>query len=123
MFGVQNLGGPDWILPATPFAQGLIAAGAGLLLLRSSDNPKYPTGSVVVPGIAALIQLFGVYFIVSGLVGLAGSLSRVVLLNEVSSRSVNGSFASAIASVIAGVILVARPVWIAGLMPPDSQHT
>ena len=59
MFGVQNPAGPNWVLPAIPFFQGLVIAAAGVFLLRSPSGSADVT-TIAVPPVESILQLFGV---------------------------------------------------------------
>jgi hypothetical protein len=120
MFGVQNPAGPKWILPAIPFAQGVVTALAGLFLFRSRSKSTEVAGTVTIPSIESILQLLGVFFAVSGLVASVRPLVDHLFFNEVWSISLGGSFAAAGASVLAGGFLLARPHTLAKLIEPYS---
>ena len=120
MFGVQNTAGPNWILPAVPFFQGLVIAAAGVFLLRSASRSADVTGTIVVPPVESILQLFGVYFIVEGLVAFARTLSGLLFFNEVWSISLGSSLAAAGAYALLGGIPLSRPGTIARLIGPYS---
>lgn len=110
MLGVQNTFGPQWALWATPLAQGVVMALAGLWLVRSrpsaDDRDETVSGA---PSLETLVQLFGVYFTIEGLVSAANPLSSVLLFNEVWSASAGSRVASPVVSMALGLYLVARP--------------
>jgi len=108
MLGVINGTGPNWILPATSFTQGVITALAGLVLFRSRARINDVPGTLVTPSLPVLLELIGVYFIVSGLVHGVGPLFRLMFLNEVLARSVGSELAAAGVGILTGGLLIAR---------------
>ena len=94
MLGVRNTMGPNWILPAIPFTQGVVTAAAGLFLLRSPARPGEPTASIVVPPVQSVLQLFGIFFMVRGLVSAVRVLSPLVFSNYVLGVSAGSDLAS-----------------------------
>jgi hypothetical protein len=115
MFGVQNPYGPSWILPAVPLTQGLITAVAGVWLYRSRPSAEaviLPTW----PSIESLLQLFGIYFVVEGLVFMARPVAGVLWFHETVGLTAGSTIVSAAASIALGVCLVAWPAALASLL-------
>ena len=115
VYGIQNTIGPQWLLSLIPLTQGALTAAAGVWLLRAGPHVEDAT-SVIAPPVETFVQLFGVYFIVNGLVALANPLSGVLFFHEVWSLSAGSRVASAIASVSIGLYLVARPTAIGSFL-------
>ena len=122
MLAVENPMGPDWILPAVPFAQGVVTACAGLVLLRARSTAADVPGTIVVPSVDLLLQVVGVNFAVGGLVGTVRPLSGVLFLNEVWSVSVAGELAAAAAAVLAGGFLITRSSIVMKMLEGLSGH-
>jgi hypothetical protein len=115
MIGVENPFGPSWILPAVPLAQGLITAVAGVWLYRSGVPAE--TGVVPAwPPIEGFLQLFGIYFVVGGLVSLARPVAGVLWFHETVGLSAGSTMVSAAASIAIGGCLVAQPGPLASLL-------
>jgi hypothetical protein len=107
--GIQNPFGPWWILPLVPMAQGVIFAGAGLLLLRQRSPEAVPAGAgVVFPPMESLLQLWGVYFIVAGLTSLVQPMAGMILVAQSWPARIGG-FVEAAVWCLAGLGLVTRP--------------
>jgi hypothetical protein len=115
VYGIQNTVGPQWLLSLIPLTQGALTAAAGVWLLRTGAPVKDST-SVIAPPVETFVQLFGVYFVVDGLVALADPLSGVLLFNEVWSLSAGSRVASSVASVSIGLYLVTRPTAIGSFL-------
>jgi len=116
MLAVINSTGPNWILPAISFTQGVITAVAGLVLFRSSARTSDIPGSLVTPGIPVLLQLVGVYFVVGGLVSGVRPLFRLMFLNEVWASGVGSELAAAGIGILAGGLLIAQARPIANVL-------
>ena len=109
LLGVRNAAGPQWVLAAVPILQGLVTAVAGFWLLRTPGSYDAATIAPLIGDVETLVQLFGMYFLVIGLVGIASPLSGLLFFNEVWSISAGGSVASALTSIVIGVYLMVRP--------------
>jgi hypothetical protein len=108
MLGVINSLGPNWILPAISFTQGVITACAGFILFRSRPEALNVPGTISAPGIPVLLQLVGVYFLVDGVVGAVPPLFRLLFYSEVWAMSVGTELAAAAVEAVAGAVLITR---------------
>jgi hypothetical protein len=107
--GVQNPYGPSWVIPAIPLVQGLINAVAGIWLIRSGRSGVVAAVESGWPTVETVLQLFGVYSVVGGLVALARPAVGVLFFNESVGLSAGSSIASAVVAIVIGAYLVARP--------------
>jgi hypothetical protein len=108
MLGVQNTMGPNWIMPAIYVAQGVVIGVAGLVLFRSRWQVLDVPGTITAPGIASILQLAGVYFVVNGLAGAVGPLSRLFFFDEVWAIAVSSELAAGVVEALAGGVLITR---------------
>jgi hypothetical protein len=109
MLGVQNPYGPSWVIPAIPLVQGLINALAGVWLMRSGRSDDVAASEAQWPTVKTILQLFGVYFAVGGVVSLARPASEVLFFNESMALGAGSSIASAVIAIVIGAYLIARP--------------
>lgn len=107
--GVQNPYGPWWAIPAIPLAQGVVNAVAGVWLFRSGRSEDGAPIDLQWPTAEAVLQLFGVYSVVGGLVSLARPLFGVLLFSETIGFSAGASIASSATAIAIGAYLLARP--------------
>jgi hypothetical protein len=107
--GVESSFSPWWLVPAVPASQAVILFAAGLVLLRRRPSDGIPvTDGVVFPPIESLLQLAGLFFIVTGLASLVQPTVDMLLVTESWSARL-GSFAAAAVWCLAGSVFVTRP--------------
>jgi hypothetical protein len=107
--GVENAFGPRWVLLFVPLSQAVIFLVAGLILLRKHSADAVPLGpGVVFPAPDSLLQLVGVYFIVTGLGSAVGPAIDMLFVTETWVARV-GSLAAAAVWLAGGCVLVRRP--------------
>jgi len=107
--GVENSFGPWWMLPLVPLSQAVIFSAAGVILLRTRSQEDVPLGpGVIFPPVESLLQLTGVYFIVTGLGSIARPAVDMLLMTE-SWVARLGNFAAAAVWLLGGWVLVKRP--------------
>ena len=101
-----------WLLPVVFFGQSAVMGVAGWWLVRGAVS-RPDTADPIWPhsGLRIVLQVVGIYFVVSGLVSVV-EWSAALMLVERSWFSVQ-HFAGAAAMLAAGILLVARPTAIA----------
>jgi len=107
--GVENAFGPRWVLLFVPLSQAVIFLAAGLILLRRHPAEAIPMGpGVIFPALDSLLQLAGVYFIVTGLGSLARPTVDMLFVTEAWVARL-GSFTEAAVLLAGGYVLVKHP--------------
>jgi hypothetical protein len=107
--GVENAFGPRWVLLFIPLSQAAIFLVAGLILLRKHSAEAVPLGpGVVFPALDSLLQLAGVYFIVTGLGSVARPAVDMLFVTEAWVARL-GSFMEAAVLLVGGYVLVKHP--------------
>jgi hypothetical protein len=107
--GVENAFGPRWVLLFVPLSQAVIFLVAGLILLRKYPAEAVSLGSgVVFPALDSLLQLVGVYFIVTGLGSAVRPAVDMLFFTEAWVARL-GSFMEAAVLLVGGYALVKHP--------------
>ena len=118
--GVQSPAGPHWVFVAVPLLQGLATAAAGFWLLRTPGSYDATTMAQLFRDVETLVQLFGMYFTVNGVVRIATPFSGLLFFNEDWGIYAGGSVASALTLILIGVYLMVRPGALSALF---KRHT
>ena len=107
--GVENASGPNWVLLFVPFSEAVIFFVAGLVLLRKHSADAVPLGpGLVLPALDSLLQLAGIYFIVTGLGSAVGPAVDTLFVTETWVARV-GNLSAAAVWLAGGYVLVSRP--------------